>query len=128
MRDWIGLANITLNSGRESKFKIECDYLTQLEVAAMCQLLAAILPPFGAVSGVPTGGLKVEKAMRPYITKGPLLIVDDVWTTGGSVKRHAATLTPDKGYPGHTAVLFARGPTPKGVTALFTIHQGLWYA
>ena len=125
---WVELADITLNSGRRSSFKIECDDLTDAEVAAMCALLVKVLPPFGAVSGVPTGGLRLEEAMRPHVTAGPLLIVDDVWTTGGSVRRHIVSLPPEAGAVGMVAVLFARGHYPKGVTALFALHEGLWSA
>lgn len=126
MPSWIEIADIRLHSGRESKFKIECDHLTDEEVAAMCPLLKKILPPFGEVSGVPRGGLRLEKALRPFVTKGPLLVVDDVWTTGGSVNRHITGLSNDMGFVGNIAVLFSRGPTPSYVTSLFSLHEGLW--
>lgn len=120
---WLQLADITLNSGRRSAFKVECDALTDEEVATSCALLAKVLPPFGYVSGVPTGGLRLEEAMWPYVTTGPLLVIDDVWTTGGSVRRHLEAL-------GHTdalvAVLFARGGYPATVTALWTLDDRLW--
>ncbi len=121
---WLQLADLTLSSGRRSSFKIECDDLADDEVVAMCALLVKVLPPFGSVSGVPTGGVRLEEAMRPYVTKGPLLIVDDVWTTGGSMRRHWI----DLGSPAAvvTAVLFARGPVRQPTIALFTIHPNLW--
>jgi hypothetical protein len=122
------LADVTLHSGRRSAFKIECDDLTDDEVAAACALLVMVLPPFGPVSGVPTGGRRLEEAMRPYATEGEkrLLIIDDVWTTGGSMKRHWM----DLGSPPNaiTAVLFARGSYPVSVTALFTLDSRLWTA
>jgi hypothetical protein len=122
--DWFQHVNITLGSGRPSTFKIECDALTDGEIAAMCAQLAKVLPPFGDVSGVPTGGLRVEEAMRPYVTSGPLLIVDDVWTTGASMSRHWVSLGSPR--DALTAVLFARGATPPSVTALWTLNAALW--
>jgi hypothetical protein len=124
---WLQLADVKLNSGRSSSFKIECDDLTDDEVAAMCALLVKALPvPFGSVSGVPTGGLRLEEAMRPFVTAGPLLIIDDVWTTGGSVSRHWR----DIGSPPNmiVGVLFARGRVSSVVTPLFALHEGLWTA
>jgi orotate phosphoribosyltransferase len=128
MSGWVQLADITLNSGRRSSFKIECDDLTDAEVAAMCALLVKVLPAFGAVSGVPTGGLRLEEAMRPHVTVtcGRLLIIDDVWTTGGSMKRHWMDLGSPAWVVG--AVLFARGDCPSDIKALFTIDKGLWSA
>lgn len=130
--NWLDLADLILHSGRRSSFKIECDNLTDAEVAAGCALLAKVLPPFGAVAGVPRGGLRVEEAMRPFVTPRdrpetvdlPLLIVDDVWTTGGSVTAFRRKFV--NGDRAHVAVLFARGPVPDDVTALFTLHKGLW--
>lgn len=126
MSAWLQLADLTLNSGRRSSFKIECDDLTDDEVAAGCALLAKVLPPFGSVAGVPTGGLRLEEAMASHLTPAPnlpLLIIDDVWTTGGSIRRFV-----DKyAWPEIiTAVFFARGPTPPNVTVLFSLHPGLW--
>lgn len=126
MFNWVQIQDTVLNSGRRSKFKIECDNLTHSDLSAMCELLIMTLPPFGEVSGVPRGGVRIENVMRPYITTGPLLIVDDVWTTGRSVDRHINALSLDKGYVGLVAVLFSRGPVPINVTSLFTIHPALW--
>lgn len=130
MNGWLQLADITLHSGRRSSFKVEADDLTDDEVAAACALLAKAVPPFGAVSGVPTGGTRIEEAMRSYVTRGPLLIVDDVWTTGGSVQAHMDRLASEgvPGYPRNVGVLFARGPVPPHVTALWTLHESLWNA
>jgi orotate phosphoribosyltransferase len=121
---WLQLADVILHSGRRSTFKIECDDLTDDEVAAACALLVKTLPPFGSVSSVPTGGLRMEEAMLPFATSGPPLIIDDVWTTGGSVVRHREAVYGDR--ETIVAVLFARGAVPLGVTALFTMHEKLW--
>lgn len=123
---WLQLADIVLASGARSSFKIEADDLALEELQAAAALLAKILPPFGTVSGVPRGGGRLATALAFYATEGPLLIVDDVWTTGGSMMRHRATFPDDELCIG--VVLFARGPVPPSVTALFTLHEGLWSA
>lgn len=124
---WLQLAPVRLNSGRWSSYKIECDHLSDAEVQAACALLAEVLPPFGWVSGVPTGGDRLAEAMKPFASddRGPLLIIDDVWTTGGSVERHRSGFG---AIPTVVGVLIARGPTPPDVTALLTLHEGLWEA
>lgn len=105
----------TLPDGRTTYFKIECDVLTGWD--ALARLAAAILPPFHTVEGVPRGGLPFAKALEPYrSTEGGLLIADDVWVTGVSMKRHKA------GRPAFGVVAFARNPVPSWVTPLFWLN------
>lgn len=108
-----------LASGVQSSFKIECDALTDDDLACLAELLSERLPPFGSVEGVPRGGLRLAELMAFYITDGPLLVVDDVWTTGVSMLNHL--------YPryGIGAVIFARAETPEWVTPLFTMTKPL---
>lgn len=114
------LADVTLHSGRKSFFKIECDALTADDFAAAAGMLVRILPAFGRVEGVPRGGISLAEAMRSYITEGPLLIVDDVWTTGISMEAHRA------GRDAIGAVIFGRGPIHVDwVTPLFMIARPL---
>lgn len=79
-----------LASGVSSDFKIDCDAMSNNEIAVCARLLSKRLPEYGRVIGVPSGGLRLAAAMMPYATSGPLLIVDDVWTTGGSMERFRA--------------------------------------
>lgn len=122
------LADITLHSGRPSFFKIECDALTDEDWRAAAGMLARVLPPFALVEGVPRGGLPLARHLTPFaIPDAPgydrrRLIVDDVWTTGGSMEVHRA------GRDAIGAVLFARGPVAPWVTPLFRLHEGLWAA
>lgn len=129
---WLGMCNIphhgralfqlgqfTLASGQESAFKIECDSLLDDDLAAIAELLSARVPPFGSVEGVPRGGLRLAELMGFYVTTGPLLVVDDVWTTGVSMLNHL--------YPryGIGAVIFAREQPPQWVTPLFVMTKPL---
>lgn len=125
MTGFLQLEPVGLACGRPSAFKIECDSLTDDDMATACALLAQTLPEFGRVIGVPTGGTRVAEGLKPYVTPdSPVwLVADDVWTTGGSMHRFMRA----QGIPAHRgAVLFARGPVPAWVTALWAIHPRLW--
>ena len=108
----------TLHSGEESPFKIECDALTEADWLTLAGMIAARCE-FGNVFGIPRGGAKLEQALRPYIvmTSPRRLVVDDVWTTGESMKSHLCS--DDIGY-----VVFARKPVDDyRVGALFTLDS-----
>lgn len=104
-----------LAAGQQSRFKIECDSLIDDDLAALAEQLAERLPPFGAVEGVPRGGLRLAELMTSYVSDGPLLVVDDVWTTGMSMMSHRG----DRAAIG--AVIFARHAPPEWVTPLFVM-------
>lgn len=122
MRALFRLGAFTLASGGTTRFKIDCDALTAEDWEALAALAADCLPPFGAVEGVPTGGLAFADALRPYATGGPLLIADDVLTTGSSMER----LRGSRETIG--VVAFSRAPywapTPRWITPLFVIGPG----
>ena len=105
----------TLHSGERSQWKIQCDALTESDIQTVALMLVERLPPFGSVEGVPTGGLRLTAALSGYVTAGPLLIVDDVATTGDSLEKQR------NGRPAIGAVIFARGVWPTWVTPLFRI-------
>lgn len=113
------LGSFTLASGINSPWKIDCDCLTESDWNTAAYLISKLVGRFGEVEGVPTGGLKLAEALKPYITKGPLLVVDDVWTTGGSILKH---LNDRKA---KIAVLFARSNVPKDVIALFRSYTNI---
>ncbi len=114
-----------LSSGLYSFWKIDCDSLDIDDWSTLAQLLTERLPEFGSVQWVPSGGAPLAEAMSSYITKGPVLICDDVWTTGGSMKRHRASLG-EQGRDAIGAVVFARTPLASWdswVTPLFTLSS-----
>lgn len=111
--------NFTFHSGLKNSFKIECDALTYDDWQSLAQIAAKILPPFGSVEGVPEGGLNLAKMLEEYVSQGPLLIVDDVLTTGGSMEvqrnnRKAIGL-----------VVFARTTPPDWIIPMFHAHIGM---
>lgn len=124
------LGNFTLNSGKESDFKIECDDLTLGDLEAVAYLLYKRVRPFSAVVGVPRGGIELANVMRQYCTPDAksILLVDDVYTTGGSMVRSKDELL--KPYYGkkeirpevNGAVIFARNPIEHPwIVPLFTM-------
>lgn len=115
-KDLFQAGQIELHSGAKTNWKIECDALSDSEIDTLALMLSEILPAFGSVEGVPRGGDRLAKAMLRYCTTGPLLIVDDVLTTGNSMAAHRAFRKRTIG-----AVLFARGQCPPWVVPLFQL-------
>jgi len=104
------------HAGRLLDFKIECDALSDADIAALASVIARRIK-FGAVYGVPRGGLRLANALEPYATSGPRLIVDDVLTTGKSMVE-VRNSTNDRG-----VVIFARGPCPDWITPIFSLEM-----
>jgi hypothetical protein len=117
--------SFTLASGKHSEFKIECDVLTEEDFSTAAYLLVQQLPIFDQVYWVPTGGERVAEPLYKFSnfdhSDAKILIVDDVWTTGGSVNRYIDDNDFDRDKV-ICAVLFARGDTPDWVYPLFTMN------
>lgn len=101
-----------LASGRESNFKIECDALTDDDWDTVAKIVKKRFM-FQGVTGVPRGGLKLAERLLPFIYPHVknYLIVDDVYSTGGSLRRVRDELIaqPDGGNRHYFGVvLFAR--------------------
>lgn len=111
--------HFVLNSGLVTDFKIDCDALADDDIETIALLLAHRLPFFSAVEGVPRGGLRLAAAMKKFTVEDGYhtLIVDDVFTTGGSIERQRAHRVGVIG-----AVIFARGETPAWITPLFRLE------
>jgi hypothetical protein len=108
-----------LHSGSKSKFKIDCDHLTYYDLRALAGLAFDLLPPFGEVVGIPTGGTKFAEALvsygKPEVANAPRLLVDDVMTTGSSMIENYR--------PGDIGlVIFSRTLTyPAWIRSIFTL-------
>lgn len=115
-----------LHSGQKSTFKIDCDALTDEDIKTVALMLVHRLPAFGFVIGVPQGGLRLAKAMKPFIVEDSnnRLIVDDVLTTGGSMEKFKKDMYLPIFHPVvFGAVIFARSFTPDWITPLFRLEK-----
>lgn len=115
-----------LHSGTCVGWKIESDALCHDEWDTLALMLADVLPRFGQVIGVPRGGLQLAESLLDYITEGPLLIVDDVLTTGASMEGFKQGQQDIHGvfWPDPIgAVVFARSECPSWITPLFQMPR-----
>src|SRR6266705_3236158 len=80
------LGGFTLHSGQASYWRINAEALDADSLVTIAEWVSIKLPPFGSVEGVPTGGLALAEAFKEHVTFGPVLIVDDVFTTGKSME------------------------------------------
>ena len=108
-----------LASGENSTFKIECDALSDDDWWTLSVMIARAVHPIREVRGVPRGGLKLAQCLQAQVNPDGLgcrLLVDDVWTTGGSMLK---MLEPNE----RGCVVFARNKIvhPR-VRALFTMN------
>lgn len=104
-----------LASGQQSIFKIECDALGDDDWHTLATIIAAQLGHrYGPVVGVPRGGLKLAAELErlEHFDAPGRLVVDDVYTTGGSLRK--VMEAGDRGF-----VVFARSSLPSNVSALF---------
>lgn len=101
-------------SGLTLPWKVECDVLAEADWEWAARIVSERIA-FGAVEGVPEGGLQFAAALQKYCSPGHgLLIVDDVLTTGKSITKHRSSRNA-MGF-----VLFARDDTgPEWVNAIW---------
>lgn len=125
MTQLINKGQFILASKHFTNLKIDADALSSDDLVHAADLMRIMLPHhYGLVIGVPTGGLELARAFSRFSHKQSpnILLVDDVWTTGGSMMRYADTLKPSDGTV-MGAVLFARGETPDWVKYLFRLND-----
>lgn len=113
-----------LRGGRNSGYKIECDALTAEDWRGVAALVMeeGLLPPFREALGVPTGGVPFADAMSRHATGepgDPVLICEDVVTTGRSMDRYRNVVASHKDGGVIGICLFARSPCPDWVTPVF---------
>jgi orotate phosphoribosyltransferase len=109
------------HSGGVLPYKIDCDALSSSDIETIAGVMAWRLVRFSSVYGVPRGGIRLELAFQQYSTGSaldPLLIVDDVLTTGRSMIEARARFGPNTiGF-----VIFARGPCPEWITPFAVVQ------
>ena len=111
------------HAGLDLSWKIECDGVSKKEWKCLTEMIMDYEKrPFQSAIGIPRGGVVLGSYLNQYSTENPddpILIVDDVLTTGGSMeefKRERMFRNPTK-YIGW--VVFARGFPPQWCRALF---------
>lgn len=118
----------TLNSGRQSGYKIECDALGKPDwagIAAAIMEEKLIDVPFSTVVGVPRGGVPLAKALEQYTTPdvNALLICEDIVTTGGSIERFRREHVLASQWDAIRGVCFiARGKCPDWIVPLLQMR------
>jgi hypothetical protein len=114
---------VTLHSGSRSPFLVDCQALTVADWDSVATYVVHVLKiEFSAVIGIPRGGLRFAAALEPYranYSAVPLLLTDDVLTTGRSMEEYKATF-PCQDVIG--VVLYARGPCPEWVTPIWRLE------
>lgn len=112
--------NFASHSGKELDWKLECDTLTDGDWECIAYLISKKYV-FNKVIGVPAGGLKLAAALERYKDEDSeieTLVVDDVLTTGNSIKEIMS-----KHYESYGIVLFARGFCPDDVFPIFQLSK-----
>lgn len=108
-----------LSSGLASAWRMNIEALSPAEMDALARIaIDDVLNSrhFYAVEGVPTGGIALAHAIYPLISgdeRAPLLIVDDVCTTGNSLEKRRA------GRHAKGLVIFNRGTLPEWAVAIW---------
>ena len=114
-----------LSNGEISYWKIECDALTNKDWETFALLIAQYCS-FSEVVGVPRGGIPLAKELNKYAIPNsnlPILIVDDVLTTGSSMENYRDQIDTTRDIIGY--VVFARDVPPKWINVLFQFNRGL---
>lgn len=114
------LGEFTSHSGIPLEWKIDCDALTREDWEALAVIALEILDgePFDQVLACGGAAAELSSALWKYRSpEGVLLVVDDVLTTGATMERHRLA----SGRICRGIVVFARGPCPPWVRAIFTL-------
>lgn len=82
-------------SGQQLRFKLECDELLPDDWECITELINERVQ-FKRVFGVPTGGFKIQRVLRKFEQPKKdlrILIIDDIYTTGGSIATYREWLS-----------------------------------
>lgn len=114
-----------LSSGEASNFLIDCNALTDDDLAALAVMVRDWVGLFTHVEGVPEGGLRFAEQLQKFCKASDFerrLLVDDVWTTGRSMQEYAAR--PGAPVYHEFLVIFGRRPPPAPMRCLFLMAAG----
>ncbi len=114
--------NFISSSGKRLRWKVECDSLSNADIDCLAYVIRQS-NDFSKVVGVPRGGLRLASALAPFVSKlayDPVLIVDDVLTTGKSMEEMRKTIN----HPIIGVVIFARGKCPHWVVPIWQLEMG----
>lgn len=110
----------TSRAGLPLDWKIECDALSDADIETITAMIARRFL-FRQAIGIPRGGLRLARALQMYRLPGhPILIIDDVFTTGKSMQ----AARKDLGNNTIGVVIFARGKCPDWITPIFQLTDG----
>lgn len=115
--------NYVGHAGGNLTWKIECDAITDAEWKVLATVLLQYEKrPFRVAVGIPTGATTLGNILNEFATgepQHPVLVVDDVYTTGTSFREFKKEHYEDE----HIIqwVIFARKPTSPDINALFTM-------
>ena len=120
------LGDFVLHSGSRSCWKIDCDVLSDDDLGVLAVIAVerlTLFRPFGYVVGIPNGGLRLAGALSRYRTLGAsrVLIVDDVLTTGASMREKRLDLSRNDVLG---LVIFARTRAEPWVHRIFQMDVG----
>lgn len=114
------------HAGLAMTWKLECDAISDAEWKCLAKIISEIeTRPFSNVIGIPRGGIKLQNELLNYVSgneNDPVLIVDDVWSTGASFEEFTGIhiiqqMTENVGWFGWC--IFARTRTIDNIKVLF---------
>ncbi len=121
MTNLFNIGNFKLHSGSTSSFKIDCNALTSRDWDSLAYLISQKYK-YDRVIGIPSGGLKLARALTQFSLNGyKTLIVDDVLTTGSSFEEIRKRIKEES----FGIVIFARRKCPDWITPIFELNTNL---
>lgn len=112
--------SFTSHSGVDLLWKVDADALMLEDFSTLAKIVASKLV-FEAAWGIPNGGIEFANKLNDYRkSSGPILIVDDVLTTGKSMEE-ARDMFGSKDTIG--VVIFSRGKCPDWITPIWQLNE-----